>query len=91
MPLTFARPGERVQIKKINGMDNAKKHLYNQTLFAYAVALVIYQAGLLFSGAAFTAWTAVAILLVLAMGFRLFRKPPHDRLGRNAEAPASEP
>ena len=29
MPLTFARPGERAQIKKINGMDHVKRHLNN--------------------------------------------------------------
>ena len=47
-----------------------------QTVLAYVVALVIYQLGILFSGSPFTLWTAVAILLVLLMGFQLFRKQP---------------
>ena len=47
-----------------------------QTVLAYVVALVIYQLGILFSGSPFTLWTAVAILLVLLMGFQLLRKQP---------------
>lgn len=29
MPLTFAKPGERAQIKKIAGKDEIKRHLQN--------------------------------------------------------------
>ncbi|HMM31667.1 MAG TPA: FeoA family protein [Clostridia bacterium] len=29
MPLTFAKPGERAQIKKISGKDEVKRHLQN--------------------------------------------------------------
>lgn len=46
-----------------------------QTGLAYALALIIYQIGLLVTGGGFTFWTAVAILLIGLIGYMLFRKP----------------
>ncbi|MBC3898725.1 ferrous iron transport protein B [Acetobacterium malicum] len=46
-----------------------------QTAFAYTIALIIYQLGLFFTGGGFGFFTAVAILLILAMLYLLFRKP----------------
>ncbi|MGL4800210.1 MAG: ferrous iron transport protein B [Cellulosilyticaceae bacterium] len=43
-----------------------------QTGFAYVIALIIYQLGLLATGASFTLWTAVAIALLIFMLYRLF-------------------
>ena len=48
-------------------MNNGKWTLFAigyQCVFAYAVALIVYQLGLLFAGAGFGVGTAVAILLV---------------------------
>ncbi|MDR2457958.1 MAG: ferrous iron transport protein B [Clostridiales Family XIII bacterium] len=53
-----------------------------QCFYAWAVALVIYQLGLLFSGAAtFSTWTAIAFLLIAWMIFALFRRQPKADLG----------
>ena len=49
-----------------------------QCLFAYAIGLIVYQLGLLFSGAGFTLWTAVAILLVVLLVYMLVRKNRYD-------------
>ena len=49
-----------------------------QCLFAYAIGLIVYQLGLLFSGAGFTLWTAVAILLVVFFVYMLVRKNRYD-------------
>ena len=49
-----------------------------QCLFAYAIGLIVYQLGLLFSGAGFTLWTAVAILLVVFLVYMLVRKNRYD-------------
>jgi ferrous iron transport protein B len=46
-----------------------------QTVFAYVVALIIYQAGLLFTGGGFTVGTVAAILLFLLLVFLLVKKP----------------
>lgn len=45
-----------------------------QTLFAYAVALIVFRLGVLFSGGGFTAATAAALALLAGMAFQLFRK-----------------
>ena len=50
-----------------------------QCLFAYAVALTVYQFGLLFAGAGFGVGTAVAILLVAFFLYMLLRKKPLRR------------
>lgn len=44
-----------------------------QTLLAYCVSLCVYQIGLLFTTGSFGIWTAVAILLVIAFLYLLFR------------------
>ncbi len=57
-------------------MNNAKWTWFAigyQTIFAYAVALCIYQIGNLFMGNSFGAGTAVAFVLVAAFAFLLFR------------------
>ena len=62
-------------------MNNAKwtwfAILY-QCCFAYVVALVVFQLGLLFSGAGFGLGTAAAILLVIGMAYLLLRKNRYD-------------
>ena len=45
-----------------------------QCLFAYAIALIVYQLGLLFSGGGFGVATAVAFLLVAFIAYMLLRK-----------------
>ena len=59
-----------------------------QCLFAYAVALTVYQLGLLFAGAGFGVGTAVAILLVAFFLYMLLpqeplRRQPPDPEGQN--------
>lgn len=57
-------------------MNNAKWFWFAigyQCLFAYVVGLVIYQIGMLVTGAAFGVWTVVAFLLVIAFIYLLFR------------------
>ena len=49
-----------------------------QCLFAYAVALTVYQLGLLFAGAGFGVGTAVAILLLVFFLYMLLRKNRYD-------------
>ena len=49
-----------------------------QCLFAYAVALTVYQLGLLFAGAGFGVGTAVALLLVAFFLYMLLRKNRYD-------------
>lgn len=52
------------------------------TVFAWAVALMIYQFGLILSGGEFTAWTAVAVVVLAGLLFQLLRPmPKHD--GKN--------
>ena len=49
-----------------------------QCVFAYAVALIVYQLGLLFAGAGFGLGTAVALLVLGALVYLLVRKNPYD-------------
>ena len=49
-----------------------------QCCFAYAIALIVYQLGLLFTGAGFGVGTAVAILLLAVLVYLLVRKNPYD-------------
>lgn len=44
-----------------------------QCVFAYLVALMIYQFGTLFTGGGFTVWTAVALIVLAGFLFMLFR------------------
>ena len=46
------------------------------TVFAYAVALMIYQFGTFFAGGGFTVGTAVAVVVLAAMLFQLLRPMP---------------
>ena len=62
-------------------MNNAKWTWFAigyQCLFAYAVALMVYQLGLLFAGAGFGLGTAAALLLAAALVYLLVRKNPYD-------------
>ena len=63
-----------------------------QTIFAYTVALCIYQFGMLFTGGGFTAGTAAAVILVLIFLYLLFR-PQKERgmlkMGTPAKSSAS--
>ena len=57
-------------------MNNAKWFWFAigyQCLLAYVVGLVIYQIGVLVTGGAFGIWTVIALLLVLAFIYLLFR------------------
>jgi ferrous iron transport protein B len=49
-----------------------------QCVFAYVCALIVYQLGLLFAGAGFSAWTAAAIALLAGLVYLLVRKNPYD-------------
>ena len=46
-----------------------------QTIFAYAMSLMVYQFGLLLSGGGFTAWTGVAFAVLACTIWLLVRKP----------------
>ena len=46
--------------------------------FAYVVALIVYQLGMLISGNGFTIWTAVAIIALAALLYLLVRKNKYD-------------
>ena len=56
-----------------------------QCIFAYAVALVVYQLGLLFAGAGFTLATTVALVVLAFMLYMLLRRNRYDEnhLSRN--------
>ena len=49
-----------------------------QCAFAYVVALIVYQLGLLFGGAGFTVATAIAILLLAGLVYLVVRKNPYN-------------
>lgn len=49
-----------------------------QCVFAYIVAFMVYQIGLLFAGAGFTAATAVAFVLLAALVYLLARRNRYD-------------
>ncbi|MEA5136994.1 MAG: ferrous iron transport protein B [Candidatus Fimivivens sp.] len=48
-------------------------------VFAYVISLTVYQLGLLFTGNGFTIGTAVAVILLAALLWLLFRKNPYDQ------------
>ncbi|MBE0600299.1 MAG: ferrous iron transport protein B, partial [Firmicutes bacterium] len=48
-----------------------------QTLYAFAVSLIVFRIGVLLSGGGFTLWTAAAFLLLGGMIFQLARKNKH--------------
>lgn len=45
-----------------------------QCLFAYVVGLIVYQMGLLFSGAGFGVWTGIVLLLLVGLCYLLMRR-----------------
>ena len=47
-------------------------------VFAYAISLMVYNFGLLFSGV-FTAWTVVSFVVLATMLYLLFRKNPYEK------------
>lgn len=47
-------------------------------VFAYAISLMVYQLGLLFTGGGFTPLTLAALLLLAAFVYLLLRKNPYD-------------
>ena len=47
------------------------------TVFAYVTSFIVFQLGTLFGGGAFTALSAIAIVLLLALLFLLFRPNPN--------------
>ncbi len=58
-------------------MNNAKwtaAAIGYMTLFAYVVSLIVYQLGTFFATGMFTAWTVVAIVLVVFLLYMVFRK-----------------
>ncbi len=62
-------------------MNNAKWTWFAigyQCVFAYIVALIIYQLGLLFTGAGFSLATVAALALLAAMIYLLVRRNPYD-------------
>jgi ferrous iron transport protein B len=50
------------------------------TGFAYAVSLIVYQIGLLFTGS-FSVWTVAAFAVLAALGYLIFRKNPNEVAG----------
>ena len=46
--------------------------------FAYVVALIVYQLGMLISGNGFTVWIAVAIIALAALLYLLVRKNKYE-------------
>ncbi len=48
-----------------------------QTLYAFAISLIVFRIGVLIAGGGFTLWTAVAFLLLGGMIFQLARKNKH--------------
>ena len=62
-------------------MNNAKWTWFAigyQCVFAYVIALIVYQLGLLFAGAGFTAVTAIALLLLAGLIYLLVRRNKYD-------------
>lgn len=69
-------------------MGNAKWTLYAvgyQTIFAYVMALIVNQLGLLFTGNGFTFGTVVAIIFVGLIGYLLFRKNKYENLKHTSQ------
>jgi len=54
------------------------------TVFAYAVALVVYQLGRLFTGGAFGFWTLIAIAVLLGFLYLLLRKNQYSEYRERA-------
>ena len=50
--------------------------------FAYAVSLIVYQLGLVVSGAGFGIGTVAGLIVLAGMAYLLFRKNPYDESGK---------
>ena len=46
--------------------------------FAYAISLIVYQLGMLFTGGVFGVWTVVAFVILAMLIYLLFRKNKYD-------------
>lgn len=57
-----------------------------QCVFAYAVSLMVYQFGMLFTGGGFTFGTVFAVLVLALLIYMLFRKPKDVSKGSVAKA-----
>lgn len=55
-----------------------------QNVSAYAATLMVYQIGAFALGGSFTAWTGIAVALVLLTLYMLFRPNPYRDTGRKA-------
>lgn len=53
-----------------------------QTGFAYAIALIVYQLGMLFTGNGFTVWTAAALIVLAGLCYLVLRPLPEKKLQR---------
>ena len=53
-----------------------------QTGFAYAIALIVYQLGMFFTGNGFTAWTAAALAVLAGLCYLVFRPSREMKLRR---------
>ena len=53
-----------------------------QTGFAYAIALIVYQLGMLFTGNGFTVWTAAALIVLAGLCYLVLRPSPEKKLQR---------
>lgn len=62
-----------------------------QTVFAYVIALIIYQFGMLFTGHGFGAGSAVAIASLIVLLYLLFRKPYSEESDVNLNATRKVP
>lgn len=51
------------------------------TAFAYAISLIVYQLGLLFTGGGFTLWSGVALVVLALLLYLLFRPNPYNDEG----------
>lgn len=60
------------------------------TVFAWLVGLMIYQFGMLLSGAGFTVWTVVAFVVLAGLLFQLFRPMPKYDKGAGAKQLGTE-
>ncbi|MEG0737458.1 MAG: nucleoside recognition domain-containing protein, partial [Longicatena sp.] len=48
-------------------------------VFAYVIALIVYQFGLFFTGQGFGLWTLVALILAIGLLYLLIRKPYQEK------------
>ncbi len=70
-------------------MNNAKwtwAAIGYMTGFAYAISLIVYQFGTLFTGGGFSVWTIAALIVLAGLVYLLFRKNKHeDKYTLNSE------